>query len=420
MSRPGPQRYKTQISPMRRPGAGLAALLVLAGSWLVAGGHTQQGPGRVPSPTSRASPATSGFVARPHVPGASAPSDSRTKPIEEVRVGDRVRADNPEASGLPGEAEVVAERWRRVDLVLPSGPHSRFEVDITLLRPLEWVQQCEARTGGTVELAMPELGVIGPAKVLGIGPCPKIVIGPGRVVSGTFSHDSDQVLDLRIEGSAEVVGITAGHRVYSKDRQKFVAASGLMPGEALLPTAGSSSVSEITPRTGVHRVYNLEVQGEHAYRVASLGLLVHNDCPVYNAKANRWQNPSSGRFVASPSNVSTPHDTAVQATTPGAIALRQSVAGGQLIYRGGNFPNSLGPEGQYWSPQNPLTPGYADSIGAANLSANPPNFILGGRISPGANFVTRPAPPFGGNAGGALEVVPQSGGVSIDFFHMPW
>lgn len=115
----------------------------------------------------------------------------------------------------------------------------------------------------------------------------------------------------------------------------------------------------------------------------------------------------------------TPHGTAVQSLTPEALALRQSVANGQTIYRGGNFPKSAGPEGQYWSPQSPLAPGYAQSIGAANLGMKPPDFILGGTIRPGANFVTRPAPPFGNNIGGALEVVPEANCVKIDFFHMP-
>jgi hypothetical protein len=76
-------------------------------------------------------------------------------------------------------------------------------------------------------------------------------------------------------------------------------------------------------------------------------------------------------------------------------------------------------KGSIGPPQNPLTPGYADSIGAANLGTKPPDFILGGIVRPGANFITRAAPPFGRNAGGALEVVPESGGVQTEFFHMP-
>lgn len=117
--------------------------------------------------------------------------------------------------------------------------------------------------------------------------------------------------------------------------------------------------------------------------------------------------------------VATPHGTAVQALTPEALALRNSVGRGQQIFRGGNFPRSAAGEGQFWSPQSPLSPGFADSVGAANLGTRAPDFIMGGSVRPGGNFITRPAPPFGGNAGGALEVVTPPGGVRIDFFHMP-
>jgi hypothetical protein len=99
--------------------------------------------------------------------------------------------------------------------------------------------------------------------------------------------------------------------------------------------------------------------------------------------------------------------------------LRESVGEGQQIFRAGNFPKSAGAEGQFWSPQNPLAPGYANSVGAANVGANTPDFILGGSVNPGASFITRYAPAYGTNTDGALEVVTQSGGVRIKYFHMP-
>ena len=121
----------------------------------------------------------------------------------------------------------------------------------------------------------------------------------------------------------------------------------------------------------------------------------------------------------SAATVTTPRGLAVQSFTPEATALRNSVADGQQIFRAGNFPESAGAEGQYWSTQSPLTPGYANSVGAANLRANTPDFILGGNVNPGAGFITRYAPAYGSNAGGALEIVTQPGGVQTQFFHMP-
>ena len=117
--------------------------------------------------------------------------------------------------------------------------------------------------------------------------------------------------------------------------------------------------------------------------------------------------------------VVTPQGTALQALTPEALALRNSVAEGQSIFRAGNFPRSAAAEGQYWSTQSPLSSGYANSVGAANLGASTPEFIMGGSVRPGANFITRPAPPYGGNAGGGLEIVTDPNALRLDFFHMP-
>lgn len=64
----------------------------------------------------------------------------RAKAIEEVRLGDRVLAGNPEAT--PGlTPEVDPSTWRRVTLLLPKGEENRFEVDVALLRPREWVER---------------------------------------------------------------------------------------------------------------------------------------------------------------------------------------------------------------------------------------------------------------------------------------
>jgi hypothetical protein len=46
-------------------------------------------------------------------------------------------------------------------------------------------------------------------------------------------------------------------------------------------------------------------------------------------------------------------------------------------------------------------------------------FIMGGRVNPSGNLITREAPGVGGNLGGSVEAVTQPGGVIIDWFHMP-
>ncbi|MDP1562757.1 MAG: hypothetical protein Q8M16_15375 [Pirellulaceae bacterium] len=58
-------------------------------------------------------------------------------------------------------------------------------LEITMLRPLEWLEAHQAQVGGSIHLDMPELGATGQARVLGIYPCPAIQEGPGQVVTET-------------------------------------------------------------------------------------------------------------------------------------------------------------------------------------------------------------------------------------------
>ena len=130
--------------------------------------------------------------------------------------------------------------------------------------------------------------------------------------------------------------------------------------------------------------------------------------------------PDGTRLTRAPkpvASVETPHGTAVQDAV--LAGLRDDVARGRQIFRGGNFGRSKAAEGQFFSPDSPLSPGFADRVGAATLGQRTPDFVIGGRVKPGASFVTRKAPPFGKNAGGAPEIVVEPGGVKIDFFHMP-
>jgi len=92
--------------------------------------------------------------------------------------------------------------------------------------------------------------------------------------------------------------VTAQHPVYSLDRGCFVAASELSDGERLATLAGPTAVLGIQPQhtAGQHKpqtVYNLEVQGQHVFRVTSNGLLVHNTCPPRDA-LGRFTSRSGG------------------------------------------------------------------------------------------------------------------------------
>ncbi len=92
--------------------------------------------------------------------------------------------------------------------------------------------------------------------------------------------------------------MTAQHPVYSLDRGDFVAAGELSAGERCATLAGPTAVLGIQPQhtAGQHTpqtVDNLEVQGQHVFRVTSNGLLVHNSCAprsgtLSNVEARQW------------------------------------------------------------------------------------------------------------------------------------
>ncbi len=60
------------------------------------------------------------------------------------------------------------------------------------------------------------------------------------------------------------------------DRQDFITAGDLYPGETLRILAGTTHVTNITPRASPEAVYNLEVNLDHVYHVTRDGMLVHN------------------------------------------------------------------------------------------------------------------------------------------------
>jgi hypothetical protein len=74
---------------------------------------------------------------------------------------------------------------------------------------------------------------------------------------------------------------------------------------------------------------------------------------------------------------------------------------------------------QFWPLTGPAaTPSFAAQLGMPG-GAQQVDWIMGGTLRAGAAAVTRAAPGLRTNAGGALEVVVQPGGVSSFWFHMP-
>lgn len=230
-----------------------------------------------------------------------------TKPIQDLRVGDRVLARNPEVSDSERAEAIEPDpaTWRQVSLVMqkPDGSDLRIE----MLRPVDWLAEQtaslidlqtagwfardgllldEARweaaiVGRTIQLNLPEMGAAGPAKVVAVQPCPQLEPNSGdnrQLITATFQHSSGDVLDLHIHGESEPIGSTANHPFWSEDRQAFIPAGELLPGETLRRADNTlTQLTRITPRRGPPAaVYNLEVNAEHVYFVGQDGVLVHN------------------------------------------------------------------------------------------------------------------------------------------------
>ncbi|WP_165603643.1 polymorphic toxin-type HINT domain-containing protein [Planctopirus hydrillae] len=180
--------------------------------------------------------------------------------------------DGWDRTAIPLEGRYVD--WRKLELVLladnaPCGT-------ATLLRPVAWVMEQAATPGETIFLNLPEIGIEGPAQVVSIEET-FVVPSPGRLITGVFRHTSGEILDLQIEGENQPLGTTKSHPFWSVDREDWIAAQDLQPGELLLDEQNQPvRLVSFTERDEPAEVYNLEIDGDHCYRVGQQGLLVHN------------------------------------------------------------------------------------------------------------------------------------------------
>ncbi len=146
------------------------------------------------------------------------------RPIQNYRVGQSVRSENPTGEedfslgdhvgrdkGVRTLFQAAKQRvltpfcspvdplsWRKI--VLLASKVDGSTADVELLRPLDWLVDLCAEVGGTIELQLAELGIEGPAKVLAIEPCPIIRHNRAfRIVTGTFKHHAGKIIELGAE-----------------------------------------------------------------------------------------------------------------------------------------------------------------------------------------------------------------------------
>ena len=219
------------------------------------------------------------------------------KPIEEIRVGQRVAQDIPsEVRGtdfLEPDGSLAYRgpdrdpaNWRLVKMTAEVRVRGELldDFQIEMLQHVDWLKEHRVAIGHScpIPLDLEEMGVdptlqATPSAIL---PCPAIQPGNGGVVLTTVNHFNTDLFDLVVRDAnekQETIGVTGFHKFYSATRQSAVDARDLSPGEVLVGDNGEIMVVGLNRDPGKHRVYNMTVQGDHAYRVSLLGVLTHNN-----------------------------------------------------------------------------------------------------------------------------------------------
>jgi RHS repeat-associated protein len=209
------------------------------------------------------------------------------KPIETIRVGERVlTAQDPVHGAARQPSSVDPRTWRllRLRADVPWSDGTTDVIEVETLQPSAWVIENRAEPGSLVRLPLDleEMGVPPSilARVVWTGPCPTLDGGPGRRVLTTVSHLNKDLWEIKVaskDGRGYSIRPTGLHKFYSVSRRAWVSAKSLVRGERLDGLFGEAVVITAAPVPGAHRVYNMNVDGEHVFRVAAPGLLVHNN-----------------------------------------------------------------------------------------------------------------------------------------------
>jgi hypothetical protein len=205
------------------------------------------------------------------VAGTAIATDEGQRPIESLRVGDRVLTPSGESSTM-----VDPTTWRKVALRVQNAECPWDSIDVEVLRSVEWLSDNGARPGEQIWLEFEELDVRGRAEVLSISSCPSIKPGKGRVVLATVTHFNTFVMNLKVAGQKEPLHPTDRHRLFSVTRNDWVSALELKPGEELRTTTGIVQIDSVDAWPGTHRVFNIEVETEHSYFAGTAQVLAHN------------------------------------------------------------------------------------------------------------------------------------------------
>jgi RHS repeat-associated protein len=192
-------------------------------------------------------------------------------PIEQLQLGDRVEAGNNRC-----QDEHIESDAQTISLEIPNPAQPQDIVHVELVRQRSWLTE-QGLSSGQTWLELPEVGVSGWARIVGIGPAPKEKSGRGCLVLMRVSHVASQVLKVRLSGAEEVIEVTPPHPLYVEGHG-WMSAGAVQPGMKLRSDSGPVSVEAIEQASPNQYVYNIEVGLEHTYRVSNAHIWAHNQC----------------------------------------------------------------------------------------------------------------------------------------------
>ena len=216
-------------------------------------------------------------------------ASASTAAVDELRVGDHVETYQQSTSSAPSTAD-----WVRV----------RFEVrgeatdpvfDVEIIRPeSEVLAQGIDGVGAQFQTSLFEYEGVGLAAVLEYERGFKVRVGPGRLVVMTVNHLSNDVYEV---GFGDGVAPLRGTGAHSLDRDDWVRVRDLQIGERLQTAEGAISIVSLEKVRGLHRVYNLEVEGGHEYLVGEARVRAHNSCFRSPKKVRFSQDSIDSKFT---------------------------------------------------------------------------------------------------------------------------
>lgn len=145
------------------------------------------------------------------------------------------------------------------------------------LMPIEQIHSKGLKEGSYSQIDIEDMSIHGRALVTSISDCPAIQPGSGRVVVTTYTRITKDLMELRVSGQDEPIEVTSMHRLYSHDRDDWIAVGQLKVGEHMKTAAGVVTVESLRRLPNRKRVYNLGVEAEHWYFVSKVRMLAHND-----------------------------------------------------------------------------------------------------------------------------------------------